>query len=374
MSELFCWGWITSRGVIAGLVEAEGLPDLSIQIDDTSIAADVKHLYAASSKSRVRKVIKKANSQIKRADLEGAGLVFLTIDRHPHRESLDDRVPSDVREVIGEVARELFSGSSRSVAHVIVIWDEVMLLGEPPDPVAVFLRRRSTSVTHPQPRRVFELTEELLPVFTLAFRVTYPESSNERIEHDPAPVISDRVLVAATFREQHNFAHGIRPSHVTEVLSDPDISIPLQLPSGADLTLVTRRIALPSSRTYTCLIVSRKLADDSIEATVGFRLYDDESRELWLDPVAAFLEALDRWGLPVQIGPHEGLFIPYVELDRSGGDEADSAVVVQAPAKEDYLIAAQIRLDNHPPKATFAAVYAINLSSYRRDVSASRLI
>lgn len=52
---------------------------------------------------------------------------------------------------ISEVRRELGSGHSRNVGRVVIAWDEMAILGKPPDLTKIVLRRRTTFLDHPAP-------------------------------------------------------------------------------------------------------------------------------------------------------------------------------------------------------------------------------
>lgn len=124
------------------------MPDLRVVVGERATWADVKRIHVGTNPSRIRKAIGKANSQIKRADTEGVGLALIHVDRCGARASLDDRVPSDVQPYVEEAERELSSNSSKSVAQVVLTWDDCFAISEPDQPCLYAVRRRSLALEY----------------------------------------------------------------------------------------------------------------------------------------------------------------------------------------------------------------------------------
>jgi len=154
MAELYIWGWLRGLGVEADLAEREGEPDIGIRHENEASWAEVKVVSHGSQPSRARQDIRKANRQIKKVGGPelGAGVLFLRVSRSPELRTLDDGLPSDAATLAAEVAYAL-GVAYRSVAHVVLYWDETTAVGDPDRGTVFFTRRRSHVVDHPQPRR-----------------------------------------------------------------------------------------------------------------------------------------------------------------------------------------------------------------------------
>src|SRR5439155_25954487 len=130
------------NGMAVRLNQEDGLADLEIEPGTKSIWADVKRIHLGSSPRRMRTVIKKANSQIKRSG-GTAGIAFIHIERPRLRASFDDRVPTDIAPFVDEALRELGSSNSKSVGRVVVSWDDYFVHAAPGSPSIYTVRRRS---------------------------------------------------------------------------------------------------------------------------------------------------------------------------------------------------------------------------------------
>ena len=155
MAAIACWNLLRANGVAPTLVEKDGLPDISVPVSSEETEwLEVKRIQKGSKPGRARKVIKKANDQIKRADLDGVGAVFMQIERPQQSVVFDDSIPMEVNDYVKEVERELGSGGSKSVATVVIAWDDYMLIGDYPEPTMYVLRRRTIVRKHRTPRSV----------------------------------------------------------------------------------------------------------------------------------------------------------------------------------------------------------------------------
>ena len=151
MAELFTWGWLRSEGFNARRVNDEGESDIVLDHDDPW-RCEVKRIHVGTPAERVARVVTKANQQIKKSDPDSAGTLFISLARAPTRAAFDDRIPNDVEPYISAV-NDALRRYHRSVAQVVVMWDDVMILGDRPDPVLYAFRRRSVAVEHQSPRR-----------------------------------------------------------------------------------------------------------------------------------------------------------------------------------------------------------------------------
>ena len=149
-----CWILLREQGISAVLIERKGYPDIRAQVDNNDVWVEVKRIRVGTDASRVRKVLAKANRQLKTAVPASSGVVYLEVSRPVEVSSLSEEMPEPVQTCLHEVERELGSGNSKSVGKVVISWDEMSFLGTPPGLVLMALRRRTVSRDHRSPRSV----------------------------------------------------------------------------------------------------------------------------------------------------------------------------------------------------------------------------
>lgn len=326
MAELFVWGWLKSQRLDVHRVNEEGRSDIVVASGDES-QCEVKRIHVGTAERRVAEVVKKANKQIKQSDPDGAGTLFLSLGRSPNRAAFDDRVPNDIEPYL-EAARSAVKVHNSSVGRIVVMWDDVMILGDPPEPVLYAFRRRSAVIEHQAPRAAPTLSADVLNVGrTAVIGVRWHAGSDLGATRSPLrPVIEGDIAVTQLFREENEIPDGIRPQHAIEAFREPDARSHFDL-GGIEAQLATRRITLGQAPYTLLLVASRALPDGEIQITAGFRLYRDEidTIRLWEQPVAAFEALLERYALRLRLGEHIGLFIPAAIVEAGTGVEGENA-------------------------------------------------
>jgi hypothetical protein len=128
--------------------------------------------------SRVRRIIEKANKQIKFADPNGTGICLLRIVdpclRTYQTVPSDDEVnliPADIQPVIAGVQSVMQSNFYKSVARTIIVWEERMSTGRMPGWVNMLGRRCPKSVEHKNARSPLAQNSDLEPKATIAFNI-----------------------------------------------------------------------------------------------------------------------------------------------------------------------------------------------------------
>jgi len=146
-----CWSLLHGVGITARLVEHPGWPDISADAPSGRTWVEVKRFRLGTRVTRVRKVISKANEQIRNASATAVGIVYLEVSRPLAAAPLTDEIPPEVGNCIAEVRRECGSGHSTSVGRVVVAWDDMTFLGHPPALTMAVFRRRTAVVDHKVP-------------------------------------------------------------------------------------------------------------------------------------------------------------------------------------------------------------------------------
>jgi hypothetical protein len=154
LAVIRCWALLSAQGVNARLIERDGLPDIRVELSSNDTWIEVKRIRVGTAATRVRRVLSKANRQIKNTLSKASGVAYLEISRPIQVAALTDELPGDVIACVAEVKRELGSGSSRSVGRVIVAWDSFAILGKPPDMTMFVFRRQTIVLDHPSARSI----------------------------------------------------------------------------------------------------------------------------------------------------------------------------------------------------------------------------
>lgn len=364
MAELYCWGWMRSNGWTADLVEDEGAPDITVLAPHATYA-EVKHIQVGTNAARIDKVTKKANKQIKTVAGDNSGLLFVFVDRLGGRAAFDDRVPNDVLPYVEAVRRRMRSKECRSVGATVVVWDDAMTLTDKPEFLTTFVRRRSVTVLHEHARTPLP-TSVLEPELgaTVVVPIRFSGSPPSRLPPHEAP----GVIVTQVFRAINEFEYGLLPTHVTEILAEPDAAVTVTV-GGIAFQLVARRLTRAGRSPSVAVVLAWERTPGQIEVYSALQLFGSaaELQSYSEQPLAAFREALNRYGVPVTVGGTTSLLVesvsipgaPSVSLGRPTEQAIVSAFVTQA-------------------KTPFGAVthvtwaHAIDREAYRGAVRAGR--
>jgi hypothetical protein len=363
LSELFCWGLLRGRGWSAEHVERAAYPDLRIAAPSQTVYAEVKTISVGSAPRRVGKIIEKANQQIKNADSNGSGLLYIVVQRVGGRARLDDRVPNDVAPYVDAAAQKLASNTCRSVGAVIILWDELRVTA---GRMLVFVwARTSRTLRHDRPRST--IAAELLPDsigVTVAHGIIMPELPPS-LQIDPFDTIAADVTVSDFLREVNELRSGLLPVHIAEIYKDPDSRTESMISSELTATLAARHV--------------RRRSVDSVVLLVGLiyqgrphvfnvlQLFGslDQLSQWRYDPYSAFWQALSEYGIPVRVGDEVSLLFEHVTL-AGGGLES------MRPYPEQTMCAiARKRAGPFGDLIEYVMAHAIDVGIYRGVVEAA---
>jgi hypothetical protein len=360
MAELFTWGWLRSEGFDARRVNDLGTSDIVLDETGEPWRCEVKRIHVGTPETRVARIIAKANQQIKKTDPDSAGTLFVSLAREPTRAAFDDRVPNDVEPYVA-TARAALETHYRSVAQVVVMWDDVMILGNPPDPVLYAFRRRSVVVEHQAPRQHPKYAGQRLSVGRSAtVWIRWSPRSDAAGGEQQTPLkafTAGDVEVTQLFRQENEVPDGIRARHAIEAFLEPDAVTSFDV-GGMVVWLATRRVAFPTPYTLV-LLASQRAGEATIQIAAGFRLYRDKTdgAELWQEPQAAFETLIQRYGLPVRVGEVVGRFVPAAVAGSGQGVQGEGA-------EDSFFVSAFVRpLDDG--RVEYAWVFAIDTTAYR---------
>jgi hypothetical protein len=147
-------------------LEEKGLPDFKLELPELNypVFAECKNVKSGAS-NRLRKVISKANSQIKATNELCYGVAVLDVSIPIAFEKVENDQFSDrLEEIISFVHSAISGPKNRSIGDVILTWDDYMVKGNPPEPTLVVFRRRSKRISH-SPREDIKSLPSDVPLF-----------------------------------------------------------------------------------------------------------------------------------------------------------------------------------------------------------------
>jgi hypothetical protein len=173
MVQLALGAWHKVEKHIVTPSEKEGFPDLEISIPAYSMPFlfECKRV-TSGTKNRIGKVINKANAQIKVPGKKAYGIATLDIsDVVGVHCVVDDEVPSIVKQLASFAKSSLGGGYNRSVGAVVLMWDDYLRYGEPPEKMLFAFRRCSITITHPTPLEVIPTTAPIFKGYTVEYSI-----------------------------------------------------------------------------------------------------------------------------------------------------------------------------------------------------------
>lgn len=155
MTELAYASWHLSKGNFVTPFEEDSYPDFKVESSNFQLplAADCKCILRNTNNSRFSYVVKKANKQIKKLNIDCYGLVVIDItEKIGLLNELLDTTPVEVLK-ISEIVSKALQSTNSSVSGVLLLWDDYIVQGDPQTVTEslVIYRRRYHLVKHNSP-------------------------------------------------------------------------------------------------------------------------------------------------------------------------------------------------------------------------------
>lgn len=155
LAELAFAAWCFSKKYEVTPFEHDGYPDFKVVIagDNVPIFVECKKLIAGYGKSRVSKIVSKANKQIKKTGEKGIGIVLIDATEIIDSPSVfSDEIPEKVEELEGYIRRTI-SNKNSSISAAIIVWNDYVAMGTPSssERMQFTFRRRQLLVHHQSP-------------------------------------------------------------------------------------------------------------------------------------------------------------------------------------------------------------------------------
>lgn len=316
MVELYAGAWHKTEKHAIEPIEKEGYPDLRIRISNTKVPVfiECKHLWTLS-KNRLQEVIKKANKQIKKAIKEmgtpSYGVVILDVSAPIAAGQVEnDNLPPKLQEVIKTVQATLGGEKNRSVGTAIIVWDDYMLMGNPPNATLSAFRRRYRRISHKNP--VLAVPENL-PLFE-GYTTTY------WLHWIPRKQPIKEYVFSELFKKECQDKFHISQTNVIEAIQKSAKTESVIFNGQKELIFFLRFI--PSERDlYMLVCAEREL--QSLVIYWAFKIFTDLCKEIHLlSPIQLLARFADTYGLPVTIGNLTSKFIFTHRIEVSSTDPA----------------------------------------------------
>jgi hypothetical protein len=154
MVELAFGAWHKGRGHRVSPLEVEGHPDLEIGLTGIAfpVLAECKRLSTASE-NRIKNILRKANSQIRVRQAECYGVAVLDVSNVVNAGCVDDDLVPATLQSVAQVVKSALQRQNRAVGAALLLWDDYMTVGTPPQPTLVVFRRRHLMIRHQAPER-----------------------------------------------------------------------------------------------------------------------------------------------------------------------------------------------------------------------------
>ena len=358
MVELYVGAWHKTKNHTIEPIEKEGYPDLKIEIPSIGIPVfiECKHLWT-SSKNRLQEVIKKANKQIKKAAKEikilSYGAVILDVSIPVVAGQVEnDNLSDKLQEMIDVVQSALSGGKNRSVGAAIVVWDDYMIMGNPPSNTLVAFRRRYKCVLHKD-----VAIPEKLPLFE-------GYTSEYWLHWVPREQPMKEYVFSDLFKEECQNKFHISQTDVIEAIQKCDKTESVIFNGQKELKLFLRRI--PSEREFYMIICAERRAQ-SLMIYWAFKIFTDLCQEVrLLSPIQLLARFADAYGLPVTIGDLISKFI-FAHRIRVSSPDPTRLISIHNPENHSFMNCLLLKVsqkDRTSFIADCALVFCIDTTRY----------
>lgn len=305
--ELYVGAWHKTKNHTIDPIEKEGYPDLRIEIPNINIPVfiECKHIWTVS-KNNLQDAIKKANRQIKKGykkvaeeiGVSSYGAVILDVSAPLAAGQVENDNLSDKLQRIVDIVQSALSGEkNRSVGAAIIVWDDYMLMGNPPDSTLVAVRRRYKRISHKNPNLP---VPENLPLFE-GYTTTY------WLHWAPRKLLIKEYVFSELFKKECQDKSKISQTEVIKAIQESDKMESVIFNGQKELVFFSRFI--PSERNFYMLVCAERELQ-SLAIYGAFKIFADLYKEIHLlSPIQLLARFADTYGLPVTIGDITSKFI-----------------------------------------------------------------
>lgn len=314
MVELYVGAWHKTKSYAIDPIEKEGYPDLKVEIPNINIPVfiECKHLWTGS-KNNLQDAIKKANKQIKRAakeiELPSYGAVILDVSVPVAADQVEnDNLSDKLLRIVDAVQSALSGEKNRSVGAAIIVWDDYMLMGKPPDSTLVAFRRRYKRISRRNPNLP---VPENLPLFE-GYTIPY------WLHWTPRKLSIKEYVFSELFKKECQDKFKISQTEVLKVIQKSDKTESVIFNGQKELIFFLRFI--PSEQDFYMLVCAER-GLQSLGIYWAFKIFADLCKEIHLlSPIQLLARFADAYGLPITIGSLTSKFIFAHRIEVSSSD------------------------------------------------------
>lgn len=369
--ELTYWASLRRGGYKPKLEELSGLPDLSLDEGGGTTWIEAKHIQLGTNPKRIKKVIEKANRQIKSADPTVAGLVYIHLSRYGQRAEVADGTPKDVQPFVDAAERAISGTSFRRIGKVVLSWDKTWLpresvADEQPRYVMAAVRN-SVVLEHASPLLESVLSDEEARVANTAVMAFDSKIPRDQL----TPYVARDVVVSDLLRTTIERSQGLTPLHLVDVVRDPTGLHRHRLgDAGDEFVLATQLVSTERSGSEVVLVEGIKSADGRTTLLAAFRMFGSPSElSRWsTDPTSCFESLLDEFGLPVGAADTKASkFVESIRVPLRDGGDAEIGLIRKITQEDNVVLLGLFRRTGRFLEASW--LHAVDLRLYERSLS-----
>jgi hypothetical protein len=361
MVELSFAAWHKSRNHDVVPWEKEGLPDMKIKVPNLElpVVAECKNLRSVSA-NRIDKVISKASLQIKAVMEPCYGIVVLDVSIPVATlVVVDDELPRKIQEISSIVQSALRGDKNRSIVMAILIWDDCLILGAPPDMTQIAFRRRHVRINHGNAHRKVAEEIQLFEGFVAMYNCYWRERKE----------LAKEYIFTQQFREQCASKFRIGINNVLEAIQKYDKQESIRFNGQKEFIIFSRHIKVKEQE-LTLLTLCEK-QDQKLIVHMTFKIYDDLCDDIHLlSPLQLLARFAGIYGLLITIGDLTSKFIMAHRITVKL-TAPTQVVEIHNPENHQFIVNFLFKIDQVGPKyyANCALVFCIDTERYLNWIS-----
>jgi len=367
MVELYVGAYHKTKNRVVNPLEKEGYPDLRIDIPNVNIPVfiECKRLMTRS-RNRLQEVIKKANKQIKEAIKDIGhplyGVIVLDVSTPVAAGQVEnDDLSNELQEIINTIQNALSGQKNRSVGTAIVVWDDYMIMGKPPDGTLVVFRRRYKRISHTHENITLVIPEKL-PLFE-------GYTTTQWLNWVPRKQPIKKYIFSDLFKREFQNRFDISQADVIETIEKFDKDESIIFNKHKELLFFTHQIH--SKRDFFILVCAER-KDRSLIIYWAFKIFIDLCQEIQLlSPIQLLARFANIYGLPISIGKLTSNFI-FIHKIKVNSSDPIHFVSINNPKNHSFINCFLLKVfqaDRNLFIADCALVFCINTTRYINWIS-----
>lgn len=363
MVELSFAAWHMSKKHTVFPWEKDNLPDIKIQLsnNDIPVVAECKNIRSAS-KNRINKVISKANSQIKAVSESNYGMVVLDISIPISvTEVTNDDLPEQIIEIITMVQSALSGSKNRSIKAAVLVWNDYMILGTPPEMTQIAFRRRNFKIRHKHLKYDYVEDTEIFDGYTVMYNLFWRKSEE----------LPKEVVFTQQFRSEYENKLYIDIKSVIEVIKRYDRQESINFDNNKEIVILSRYFKI-KNQVFTLVVFCEKQTQKLLVYS-AFKIRDTLGDDIHLlSPLQLLTRFSSIYGLPITIGDLASKFIMAHKIPVKSTNPTQ-LIRIHNPENHSFTMNYLLKIERVGLKlyANCALVFCIDTEKYLKWISQS---